>query len=79
MVSFTRATESDSRAVVTRNVQPDSISRSSHDVAVGRATSRACNRDQSIPSTSAASCEAVKRITPSVIGGHRNAPFSSRL
>ena len=31
--------ESDSRASVTRNLQPDSISHSSHDVAVGRRTS----------------------------------------
>src|SRR6516162_102859 len=31
------------------------------------------------PSTSAASCDAVSRITPSLIGGHRKAPCSSRF
>src|ERR1700678_1207934 len=44
-----------------------------------RVTSRACCRDQSIPSTSAANCPDVSRITPSVTGGHRNAPCSSCL
>src|SRR5277367_816272 len=34
-----------------------------HDAASGAAMSRATRRDQSIPSTSAASCEADKRIT----------------
>src|SRR5271157_4660980 len=72
-------TESDSHSVVPRNVWSDSISHSSHDVALGRGTSYACRRDQSIPSTSAASCDAVNRITPSLIGGHRNAPYSSRF
>src|SRR5208337_3590246 len=72
-------TESDSRAVVISPSADDSKGRSAHDVAVGRATSRACSRDQSIPSTSAASCDAVSRITPSLIGGHRNAPCSSRF
>ena len=71
--------ESDSRSVVTNNLRPDSISHSSYDVAVGRVTSCACRRDQSIPSTSAASCADVSRITPSVTGGHRNAPCSSRF
>src|SRR5262249_60385515 len=50
-----------------------------HDAAVGRATSRAYNRDQSIPSSSAAICDAVNRITPSLIGGQRKAPCSSRF
>jgi hypothetical protein len=44
--------------------------------AIGRAISRACRRDQSIPSTSAANCADVSRITPSVIGGHLNAPLT---
>ncbi len=39
----------------------------------------ACSRDQSKPSTSAASCEAESRITPSLIGGQRNAPCSKPL
>jgi hypothetical protein len=47
--------EADSRSRRAHNMQPDSIRRRSHDVAVGRAISRACRRDQSIPSTSAAS------------------------
>ena len=72
-ILLTRDTESDSRAVVARDAPPDSIRRSAHDVAVGRATSRAYSRDQSIPSTSAASCDALNRITPSLIGGRRNA------
>ena len=50
-----------------------------HDVASGAGMSRACRRDQSSPSTSAASCEADSRITPSLIGGQRNAPSSSRF
>jgi hypothetical protein len=45
----------------------------------GRAMSRACNRDQSSPSIKAANCDALSRITPSLIGGHRNPPCSSRL
>jgi hypothetical protein len=61
------------------NRQPDSISHSSHDVAVGRVTSRACRRDQSMTSTNAASWAELSFITPSVIGGHRNAPCSSRF
>jgi hypothetical protein len=69
--------EADSRLFVIRNAHPDSIRRSSHDVAADRVTSRACCRDQSIPSTSAANCADVSRITPSVTGGHRNAPCSS--
>src|SRR5487761_215165 len=60
-------------------LHPDSISHSSHNVAVGRATSRACNLDQSIPSTSAASCEALSRISPPITGGHLKFPFSSRF
>ena len=51
----------------------------SHDAAVGRGTSCACRRDQSNPSTRAASCDAVSRITPSLIGGQRNVPCSSRF
>ena len=73
------ATEPDSCSVVTHNLQPDSKNHSSHDVAVGRLTSRACRRDQSMPSTNAASCADVSRITPSVTGGHRNAFCSSRF
>ena len=73
------ATESDSCSVVRHNLQPDSISRNSHDVAVGGVTSRACRRDQSMPSTNAASCADVSRIIPSAIGGHRNAPCSRRF
>src|SRR6516225_6402534 len=73
------ALKSDSRAIVIRPRAGDSKGRSAHDVAVGRATSRACRRDQSIPSTSAASCDAVSRIMPSLIGGHRKAPCSSRF
>ena len=42
--------------------------------AAGAGVSRACRRDQSRPSTSAASCEADSRMTPSLIGGQRNAP-----
>jgi hypothetical protein len=38
-----------------------------------------CLRDESIPSTSAASCGAVSRITPSLTGGHLKAPCSSRF
>jgi hypothetical protein len=64
---------------VTRDARPDSIRRRTYDVAVGRTTSWACRRDQSIPSTSAVSCDAVSRITPSLIGSHRNAPSSSRF
>ena len=41
--------------------------------------SRTCRRDQSRPSTSAASCEADSRMTPSLIGGQRNAPSSRRF
>jgi hypothetical protein len=41
--------------------------------------SRACRRDQSMPSISAASCDALSRITPSLIGGQRNAPCSPLL
>jgi len=73
------ATESDSCSVVRHNLQPDSISRNSHDAAVGGVTSRACRRDQSMPSTNAASCADVSRIIPSAIGGHRNAPCSRRF
>ena len=58
---------------------PDSLSRRFHDVAVGRAMSRACRRPQSIPSTSTASCDAVSRITPSLSGGQRKPPCSSRF
>jgi hypothetical protein len=47
--------QADSRSCGAHNMQPDSISRRPYDVAVGRTTSRACRRDQSIPSTSAAS------------------------
>jgi hypothetical protein len=32
-----------------------------------------------MPSTNAASCDALSRITPLLIGGHRNAPCSSRF
>ena len=46
-----------------------------HDVALGRTISAACSCDQSIPSTSAASCDAVSRITPSLIGGHCSSRF----
>ena len=41
--------------------------------------SRACRRDQSSPSMSAASCDADSRMTPSLIGGQRNAPSSRRF
>src|SRR5258705_5768708 len=71
--------ESDSRTAVLFSNPPDSRSRSTHDVAVGRTISRACNLDQSIPSTSAANCADVSRITPLVTGGHLNAPLSSRV
>jgi hypothetical protein len=54
--------------------QPYSIGRRAHDVAVGCAMSRACRRDQSIPSTSAASCDTLSRITPSLIGGQVKPP-----
>src|ERR1700757_2817862 len=50
-----------------------------HDVAVGCATSWTCRRDQSRPSTSAASCEVESRIKPSLIGGQRNALCSRRF
>ena len=40
---------------------------------------RACRRDQSSPSMSAASCEVDSRMTPSLIGGQRNAPSSRRF
>ena len=50
-----------------------------YDAVSGAGISRACRRDQSRPSTSAASCEADSRITPSLIGGQRNAPCSSRF
>jgi hypothetical protein len=66
-------------AFVTRNVAADSISHSSHDVAVGRLPSRACSRGQSIPSINAANWAGVSRITPSLIGGHLKAPCSSRF
>jgi hypothetical protein len=69
----------DSHAVVIRPRAGDSKSRSSHDVAVGRATSRAYSRNQSIPFTSAASCDAVSRITPSLICGRRKAPVLQPL
>ena len=46
-----------------------------HDVALGRTISAACSCDQSIPSTSAASCDAVNRITPSLIGGQCSSRF----
>jgi hypothetical protein len=36
-------------------------------------------RVQSIPESKAASWAAFMRITPSTIGGHLKAPFSSRL
>ena len=71
--------EPDSCTFVRPTRSLDSISRGSHDVAVGRTTSRACRRDQSIPSTSAASCGTVSRITPSLTGGHRKPPCSSRF
>ena len=41
--------------------------------------SRACRRGQSSPSMSAASCDADSRMTPSLIGGQRNAPSSRRF
>src|ERR1700733_11298665 len=41
--------------------------------------SRACRRDQSSTSMSAASCDADSRMTPSLIGGQRNAPSSRRF
>src|SRR5258708_18883140 len=69
--------ESDSRTAVLFSNPPDSKSRSTHDVAVGRTISRACNLDQSIPSTSAANCADLNRITPSELDGNPNAPLSS--
>ncbi len=60
-----------------KNLQPDSIGHRLHDTASGRGISRAWRRDQSSPSTSAATCEAESRITPSLMGGQRN-PFRSR-
>jgi hypothetical protein len=38
-------------------------------MAAGAAMSRACSRDQSNPSMSAVTCEALSRIMPSQIGG----------
>jgi cytochrome c553 len=46
-----------------------------HWVACGRSTRGTCTRVQSRPSISAANCAAESRITPSVIGGHLNAPW----
>jgi hypothetical protein len=43
VISLTRGTESDSCVVVIRSRAADSKRRSDHDVAVGRATSRACS------------------------------------
>lgn len=47
--------------------------------AFGRGVRGACIRVQSIPDKRAANCAAFIRITPSTIGGHLNAPFSSRF
>jgi hypothetical protein len=58
------ATESDSYAAVNRDCTSLIQNIASHAIAAGAAISRACSRDQSSPSTSAASCEALNRIVP---------------
>src|SRR5207237_321654 len=50
-----------------------------HCTAFGRMIRGTCTRDQSSPSSSAASCAGDSRISPFMIGGQRNAPSSSRL
>src|SRR5579864_150261 len=57
----------------------DSICRGTQRVAFGFAIRGTCTRDQSSPSTRAANCAGDRRITPSVIGGQRKEPCSSRF
>ena len=54
-------------------------SRAAYCAVFGRPRRGTCIRDQSSPSNNAASCAADSRITPSVTGGQRKAPLSSRF
>src|SRR2546430_11702021 len=67
------------RACVAPRRASESLCRVAQSVACGACTRTARTRVQSRPSSSAESCDEVRRITPSLICGQRNEFFSNRL
>jgi hypothetical protein len=60
-------------------LQDRKASTSAHQAVLGRGIARGCSRCHGKPSSSVASCAALKRTTPSAGGGQQNRPASKRF